>query len=161
MVIVGSAIYAEVPNVEIMHLLRDKGKKLEDKQVALFAVCLAKESRKIGDEELGGPVYLKKMERALGRTPMASKIFGGKLLLAEMNEQERKITEVFYEKQGVPFVDIDIVSEKEVNEFVQEIDGENKSYRYTAIGEKSKLMHSSNLLYIHIFWGLSLLNLFL
>jgi len=119
--IVGSAIYGEVPHVEIMHLLKDSGKRLEDKQVALFVVCLAKENKKIAGEETGGPIYLRKMEKALGKVPMASKVFGGRLITNKMGKQERKRIEAFYRKHGMPLVDVDTVSEREVDEFVQEI----------------------------------------
>ena len=120
-VIVGSAIYAEAPHIEIMRLLKDKEGKLQDKQVALFVVCLAKESRKFGGVEVGGSTYLRKMERALGRAPMATKIFGGKLMPSEMHEEDRKQTEEFYKKHGMAILDINITSEREVVEFIGEI----------------------------------------
>ena len=84
-------------------------------------VCLAKEGGKAWDVEVGGPVYLRKMEDALGRPPVAGKIFGGRMIVSELEEQERKRTEAFHKKAGIPFEDIDIMSGKEVDEFVQDI----------------------------------------
>lgn len=123
MVIVGSAIYAEVSHKDITRLLKDRLSKLRDRPVALFAVCLAKKIRKVRDVEVGGPVYLRKMENVLGRPPVAVKIFGGRVLLDKMDEEERKRTTAFCEKHGMSFVDIDMMSESEVEELVEDIRG--------------------------------------
>jgi menaquinone-dependent protoporphyrinogen IX oxidase len=121
LIVVGSAIYEEVPHKGIVSLLKDADGRLKEKQVALFVVCLAKERRTARNVEIGGPVYLEKMEGALGRPPVAGKIFGGRMIIAEMEEKERKMTEAFYKEEGLPFVDKDIMSESEVDEFVYEI----------------------------------------
>jgi menaquinone-dependent protoporphyrinogen IX oxidase len=121
LLIIGSAIYGEEPHKDIVRLLAPRDGRLKDKQVALFVVCLAKERRKSRGIEVGGPVYLEKMEKALGRPPIAGKIFGGRMIMAEMEEGERKRTEAFYKGQGMPFVDRDIMSEAEVDEFVEEM----------------------------------------
>jgi menaquinone-dependent protoporphyrinogen IX oxidase len=120
-VIVGSAIYGELPHNKIMHLLKGRDMGLGEKQVALFVVCLAKERRKIAGEDTGGPIYLKKMGKALGKAPLASKVFGGRLIISTMDEQERKGIEEFCRKRGMPIVNVDTVSEREIDEFVQEI----------------------------------------
>ena len=54
--IIGSAIYSEVPHKEIERLLIDKEGQLQDKPVALFAVCLRKTYIKAKIGEGGGPV---------------------------------------------------------------------------------------------------------
>jgi menaquinone-dependent protoporphyrinogen IX oxidase len=133
MVIVGSAIYAEVSHKDITRLLKDTLRKLRDRPVALFAVCLAKKIRKMGEVEVGGPVYLRKMESALGRPPLAVKIFGGRALLENMDEEERKRTTAFYEKHGMSFVAIDMMSESEVEEFVEDIRGKLNFHRSCSV----------------------------
>ena len=119
--IIGSPIYVEVPHEEIMRLLFDEEGRLKDKPVALFLVCLRKNLVKVGDKEGGGPLYLRRMEEALGKLPVASKIFGGRMIASELGEEDRKRTETFSKKVGMPFKDVDIMSEKEVDEFVQDI----------------------------------------
>ncbi len=121
LLIIGSAIYSEEPHKDIVRLLAERAGRLEDKQVALFVVCLAKERTRPRDVEVGGPVYLEKMGKALGRPAIAGKIFGGRMIIAEMEEGERKRTEAFYKGQGMPFVDRDSMSEAEVDEFVEEM----------------------------------------
>jgi len=76
---------------------------------------------KAGGREGGGPVYIDRMKKALGRPPLTSKIFGGKMILAEMNEEDRRRTEAFSKKQGMPFKDVRIMKENEIDEFVQDI----------------------------------------
>jgi menaquinone-dependent protoporphyrinogen IX oxidase len=102
-------------------LLSDEEGKLKNKKVALFVVCLRKNYLKVGNREAGGPVYLRKMEDALGKAPVASKIFGGRMIVAEMEEEDRKRTESFSKKQGRSFNDQNIMSEKEIDEFIQDI----------------------------------------
>ena len=121
LLIVGSPIYTEVPYKEIVSLLKDSEGKLKDKQIALFVVCLAKEAVKFGDREVGGPVYLKILGNALGRSPIAGKVFGGRMIVNQLEEEERKRTEEYYKKQGMPFADVDVMSESDVDEFIQEI----------------------------------------
>jgi len=121
LIIIGSAIFVESPHKDIMHLLSDKEGKLKDKQVALFVVCLRKKYIKVGNKEGGGPIYLRKMEDALGRPPVASKIFGGRMTVAGMEEEDRKRAEAFSKRQGVSFKDVNVMSENDLEEFIREI----------------------------------------
>jgi menaquinone-dependent protoporphyrinogen IX oxidase len=121
LLIIGSPIYAEVPYKGIVRLLQDKPGRLQGKKVALFVVCLAKDYRKVKEREIGGPAYLKQLEKHLARAPLATQIFGGRMIVAELEEQERKRTEMFYKKRGVKFEDKDIMSAREVDEFVKAI----------------------------------------
>jgi len=61
------------------------------------------------------------MENALGRPPMAAKIFGGRIIPAKMEKEGRKRTAAFYKNHGMAFVEIDMMSEEEVVEFVEDI----------------------------------------
>jgi menaquinone-dependent protoporphyrinogen IX oxidase len=121
LIIIGSAIFTEVPDEEILRLLEDEEGKLKSKQVAIFVVCLRKEYLKAGDREVGGPVYIDKMEKALGKSPLTSKIFGGRMIVAELEGEDLKRTEEFSKKQGMPFTDVNIMAESEVDEFIQDI----------------------------------------
>ena len=67
---------------------------------------------------MGGPVYLRQLEEALGRQSIATQIFGGRMIPAEMEEEERINTEKNCQKMGMPFGDIDLMNEQEVDEFV-------------------------------------------
>jgi len=67
---------------------------------------------------VGGPVYLRQLEEALGRQSIATQIFGGRMIPAEMEEEERINTEENCQKMGMPFGDIDLMNEQEVDEFV-------------------------------------------
>ena len=119
MVVVGSGIYSEKPHPDILNLLADGDEKLRDRPVALFVVCLARELKKVGDIEIGGPVYLRKMEAALGRPPAAGMIFGGRMIPEQLEEAVRKRQEDFYKRRGIPFGKIDNMSEDEEDEFVR------------------------------------------
>ena len=76
--IYNNSIFTEVPHKEIVRLFSDKEGKLKDNKIALFAVCFRKEYIKVGEREGGGLVYIRKMEDARGRSPVASKLFGGR-----------------------------------------------------------------------------------
>jgi menaquinone-dependent protoporphyrinogen oxidase len=121
LLIVGSSIYAERPDKKITDLLLDKEGLLKDKKIALFVVCLAKEAKVIREIEIGGPVYLRKMEEALNREPVAKKIFGGKLIPSLLSDDDYKRQEAFYKRLNMPFNGADITSEDEIDEFIREI----------------------------------------
>lgn len=120
LLIIGSPIYTETPHKEILRLLKDND-RLKDKAVALFVVCLARELVKTPKRDVGGPVYLRQLEEALGRQPVATQIFGGRMIPAEMEEEERINTEKYYRKMGMPFGDVDLLKEQEADEFVGNI----------------------------------------
>ena len=61
------------------------------------------------------------MERALGRPPLASKIFGGRIIIDELDAEDRERTEVFAKRQGMPFKDVNVMAEKEVDEFIEDV----------------------------------------
>jgi len=121
LIVIGSAIYSEVIHKDIERLLLDKKGHLRDKSVALFAVCLRKTYIKSKIGEGGGPVYIKKMEKALGKPPLASKIFGGKMLVDEVDPEDRGRTESFAKRQGMDFKDVNVMSDTDVDEFIKEI----------------------------------------
>jgi len=119
--VIGSAIYSEVPHKDIERLLLDKAGQLQDKPVVLFAVCLRKTYIKSKIGEGGGPVYLEKMERALGRPPVASMIFGGRMIVSELDAEDRERTESFAKRQGMPFKDVNVMADSDVDEFIEDI----------------------------------------
>jgi len=121
LLVIGSAIYSEVPHRDIERLLLDKEGQLEGKPVALFAVCLRKTYIKSKIGEGGGPVYLEKMERALGRPPVASMIFGGRMIVNELDPEDRERTESFAKRQGMPFKDVNVMADSDVDEFIEDI----------------------------------------
>ena len=121
LLIIGSSIYSERPDKKIIDLLLDKEGLLKDKKIALFAVCLAKEARVIREKEIGGPIYLRKMEEALNRKPAAKKIFGGKLVPSLLSAEDYKRQEAFYKMRKIPFNEVDMISEDEIDAFVREI----------------------------------------
>ena len=121
LLIIGSSIYSERPDKKIIDLLLDKEGLLKDKKIALFVVCLAKEARVIREKEIGGPVYLRKMETALNRKPFAKKAFGGKLVPSLLSAEDYNRQEAFYKMRNLPFNEIDMISEDEMDEFVQEL----------------------------------------
>jgi len=123
LIIIGSGIYKETAHKDILLLLADEGKTLQDKEVAVFVVCANKKRTKIKNMEGGGPVYIEKMEKALRRTPIAAKIFGGRMILDKMDDEDRERTEQFAKRVGMPLKDVDIMSVTEVDEFVQELKG--------------------------------------
>ena len=75
----------------------------------------------IREKEIGGPVYLKKMEGALNREPVAKKAFGGKLVPSLLSDEDYKRQEAFYKMRKIPFNEVDMLSEEEIDAFVQEI----------------------------------------
>ena len=121
LLIVGSSIYSERPDKKIIDLLMDKEGFLKDKKIALFAVCLAKEAKMIGKIEIGGPVYLRKMEDALNRKPIAKKVFGGKLVPDLLSDEDYKRQEAFYKMRKLPFNEINLISEEEIDKFIREL----------------------------------------
>ena len=121
LLIIGSSIYSERPDKKIIDLLIDKEGLLKDKKIALFAVCLAKEAKMIGKIEIGGPVYLRKMEEALNRESVAKKAFGGKLVPDLLSDEDYKRQEAFYKMRKLPFNEINLISEEEIDEFIREL----------------------------------------
>ena len=121
LIVIGSAIYSEVIHKDIEHILEGKKGFLRNKSVALFAVCLRKTYIKTKIGEGGGPVYIRKMEKALGRPPLASKVFGGRMIVSELDPEDRERTETFAKRQGMPFKDVNVMSDTDVDEFVEDI----------------------------------------
>ena len=126
LLVIGSAIYSEVIHKDIERLLVDNEGYLRDKSVALFAVCLRKTYIKAKIGEGGGPVYIKKMEKALGRPPEASKIFGGRMIVNELDPGDRERTEAFSGRQGMPFKDVNVMSDTDLDEFIEDIKAKMK-----------------------------------
>ena len=121
LLIIGSAIYSERPDKKIMDLLLDKEGVLKNKKIALFVVCLAKEARVVRGMEIGGPVYLKMMEEAVNRKPIAKQVFGGKLVPSLLSDEDYKRQEAFYKMRKIPFNEVDMTSLNEIDAFVKEI----------------------------------------
>ncbi|MFC1592289.1 flavodoxin domain-containing protein [Thermodesulfobacteriota bacterium] len=121
LVVVGSAIYSERPSREILELLADTPGLLQDRQVALFVVCLATVLRTVGQNRIGGPVYLEKMKSVLGCAPLAEQVFGGRLILDRLEPAERQRQEAFYKKRGREYTDLDMMKEAEIDAFVDRI----------------------------------------
>ena len=71
--------------------------------------------------EIGGPVYLRKMETALNREPAAKKVFGGKLVPSLLSAEDYKRQEAFYKMRKIPFNEVDMISEDEIDAFVGEL----------------------------------------
>jgi len=126
LLVIGSAIYSEVIHKDIEQLLIDKAGQLKVKSVAFFAVCLRKTYIKTKIGEGGGPVYINKMEKALGRPPVASKIFGGRMIVNELDPEDRERTESFARRQGMPFKDVNVMSDTDVDEFIEDIKAKMK-----------------------------------
>ena len=121
LLIIGSSIYSERPDKKIIDLLLDKEGLLKDKKIALFVVCLAKEARVIREKEIGGPVYLRKMETALKQKPVAAQVFGGRLVPVLLSDEDYKRQEAFYNMRKIPFNEVDMISEEEIDAFVREL----------------------------------------
>ena len=121
LLIVGSSIYAERPDKKITELLLDKEGLLKDKNIALFVVCLAKEAKVIREIEIGGPVYLRKMEEALNLEPVAAQVFGGRLVPALLSDEDYKRQEAFYKMRKIPFNEVDMISEEEIDVFIRKL----------------------------------------
>ncbi|GEM_PF-955197 len=132
LLIISSAIYSETPDPKILDLLRDKEGILKDKKIALFAICLAKELKIIREKEIGGPVYLRKMEEALNRGPIAKQVFGGKLVASLLSDEDYKRQEAFFKMRNLPFDDVDMISEEEIVAFVRELKSAENSTEYGA-----------------------------
>ena len=126
LIVIGSAIYSEVIHKDIERLLVDKEGRLRKKSVALFAVCLRKTYVKSKIGEGGGPVYIKKMEKALGRPPVACKVFGGRIIVNELDLEDRERTETFARRQGMPFKDVNVMSDTDVDEFADDLKSKMK-----------------------------------
>ena len=75
----------------------------------------------IGKIEIGGPVYLRKMEEALNRKPIAKKVFGGKLVPDLLSDEDYKRQEAFYKMRKLPFNEINLISEEEIDKFIREL----------------------------------------
>jgi hypothetical protein len=61
------------------------------------------------------------MEKALGRSPVASKIFGGRMIVNELDPEDRERIETFAKRQGMPFKDVNVMSDTDVDDFIEDI----------------------------------------
>ena len=66
------------------------------------------------------------MKKSLGRPPVASKIFGGRMIVDELDPEDRERTETFARKQGMPFKDVNVMSDTDVDEFIEDIKAKMK-----------------------------------
>ncbi len=94
--IIGSGVWIDGVHKDMLRFLKTQKALLEDKIVASFILCGTTGEDVKGDERI--EQYFAKFHSSLDKKPALNEKFGGRLIIEQLNEKDRKILEVFYEK---------------------------------------------------------------
>ena len=94
--IIGSGIWIDGPHKHLMELLSNHTKEIESKIIASFIVCGTTGEDDAGKVRIEG--YLKRLHKPLTLKPAIHRHFGGRLVIENLSEKDRKLLDNFYNK---------------------------------------------------------------
>ncbi len=94
--IIGSGVWIDGVHKDMLRFLETQKALLEDKIVASFILCGTTGEDVKSDERIES--YFSKFHTSLDKKPSLSEKFGGRLIIDKLNEKDRKLLEVFYER---------------------------------------------------------------
>ena len=119
-VVLGSPIYAYSVLLEMEEFLRKNRELLGEKPLAAFVVCGdTMWNPKAGE---GGSKNLDKLTRFLPSEPFATAIFGGRMRMEELDNEDGPKIRAFYERIGREATGFDRMELEKVGPFVKEIE---------------------------------------
>ena len=94
--IIGSGVWIDGVHKDILRFLEMQKPLLKDKIIASFILCGTTGEDVKGNERI--EQYFTKFHSPLNKKPPLNKKFGGRLIIEQLNEKDRKLLETFYER---------------------------------------------------------------
>jgi menaquinone-dependent protoporphyrinogen IX oxidase/uncharacterized protein YhbP (UPF0306 family) len=104
-IVIGSPIYQEEMEPSLMEFLDKNREWLKEKPVSLFCLCLDKNR---------GLTKLTELQELLGVKALSLDALGGRLIIDELDEKDRRMIEEFISKVKLPFKDVDLYKPDEI-----------------------------------------------
>ncbi|MFZ0925447.1 MAG: flavodoxin domain-containing protein [Halobacteriota archaeon] len=118
LIVIGSPIYEEHPLPSVLNFLAANSDHLNDKDVALFVVCV--DYWAVPKEELVYRYVADLQERATGRV-RAIEVFGGYLDVNKLSDTDRKLIKDFARLMGVPITKVNKLDKQSARKFGAEV----------------------------------------
>ncbi len=96
LIIIGSGVWIDGVHKDMLRFLETQKRFLKDKIVASFILCGTTGEDVKGDERIES--YFSKFHSSLDKKPALSEKFGGRMIIEQLNDKDRKMLEVFYER---------------------------------------------------------------
>jgi len=96
LIIIGSGVWIDGVHKDMLRFLEMQKRFLKDKIVASFILCGTTGEDVKGDERIES--YFSKFHSSLDKKPVLSEKFGGRMIIEQLNDKDRKMLEVFYER---------------------------------------------------------------
>jgi len=120
--IIGSGVWIDGVHKDMLRFLETQKALLKDKIVASFILCGTTGADIKGDERIED--YFSKFHSSLDKKPLLSEKFGGRLTIEKLNEKDRKMLKVFYERiLKREFVSWDRTEPKKAHQFGKRTQG--------------------------------------
>ncbi len=113
-IVIGSPIYEEHPVPSVVNFLAANSDHLNDKDIALFVVCV--DYGAMPKEELEHRYVADLQAHAAGRV-RAIEVFGGYLDVDKLSDTDRKLTEDFAKLMGVPITQVNKLDKQSARKF--------------------------------------------
>lgn len=94
--IIGSGVWIDGVHKDMINFLETQKQELKDKIIASFILCGTTSKDVKGEARI--VKYFAKFHAPLENKPQLSKYFGGRMIIDELSEKDRKILAVFYKK---------------------------------------------------------------
>ena len=117
-IVIGSPIYEEHPLPSVLNFLDANRDHLNDKDVALFVVCV--DYGAVPKEELVRRYLPDLQEHAAGRV-RAIEVFGGYLDVYKLSDTDRKRIEDFAKLMGAPITRVNKLDEQSARKFGEQV----------------------------------------
>jgi len=113
-IVIGSPIYEEHPLPSVVNFLAANRDHLNDKDVALFVVCV--DYGEVPKEELVQRYVADLQARAAGRV-RAIEVFGGYLDVNKLSDTDRNLIEDFAKLMGIPITQVNKLDKQSARKF--------------------------------------------
>jgi menaquinone-dependent protoporphyrinogen IX oxidase len=114
LIVIGSPIYEEHPLPSVVNFLAAKRDRLNDKDLALFVVCV--DYGAVPKEELVRRYLADLQARVAGRV-RAIEVFGGYLDVDKLSDTDKKLIEDFARLIGVPVTKVNKLDKRSARKF--------------------------------------------
>ncbi len=94
--IIGSGVWIDGVHKDMIKFLETQKENLKGKVIASFILCGTTAKDVKGEERISQ--YFTKFHTSLESKPIHSDCFGGRMIIEKLNEKDRKILTMFYEK---------------------------------------------------------------
>jgi len=122
--VIGSGIWIDGPSKALLHYLSEVTRTISPRVIASFVVCGTTDKNDAGRQRLTS--YLERINAPLQNPPKLQQAFGGRMIISELTEKDRKLLKNFYEKiVKKPFVDWDRTDPEMAKRFGRILQGES------------------------------------